>query len=119
MFKLGRHPILFFVMGYLLSVSLIGLLKNLDKKLPQFEYMGIDSLFIMCTHAPLPVLTICAKIIERFMPKQSTQNASYISYCVMVFALVIFLEYIASRMWNKLKNKVTQKSRVLNFLKYC
>lgn len=118
MFRFGERPLLFFLMGLVFSCSIIGLLRKADLSLKPLSYIGKASLFIMATHAPLPILTDCENLVMKWIPQQSVINGKYIIYVAVTFVMVMTVELILYRIWKIIKKAVRNIS-FLSFLKYC
>lgn len=118
MLHFETYAILFFVMGLVFYCSIIGILRAANYKLHTLSRIGRASLFIMTAHEPLPILSICSKVMTRIIPKQSEINVKYIAYCSMTLILVLIVESVGFDAWKKTKRYV-RSSKYLVFLKYC
>lgn len=64
----GSIPSLFFVSGIIGVCSIIGILKYMDYNCVNFKYiefLGVNSLFIMCTHLPFYIASIISLYMKR------------------------------------------------------
>ncbi|MCM1187049.1 MAG: acyltransferase [Lachnoclostridium sp.] len=102
----GDIPILFFICGILGSYSIIGLLKWLESKrlkLHYLNFLGTNSLFIMCTHLPLYIAQCVSFIVRKILPADS-MGIGYYAYSLCCLILLSIIEWILLNVWNTAKN---------------
>lgn len=82
------------------------------------QSVGRASLFVMCTHLPLPVLTVCEHFVLLFLPRQEIVDTSYALYCGMTLCLVMVAEMLLWKAWSKAK-RTALRYPALGFVRYC
>ncbi len=89
---LGKYPPLFFVTGVLGSLSLMGLVYLIGEKikLSFVGFVGKNSLFYMCTHMPLYMLSMVMFVIKRLIPV-SGMEGYYLKVTAAFFVTMLFL----------------------------
>ncbi len=107
--KFGRFPFLFFVAGLIISFAFIHSLKIMNKKFRVLQFMGRNSLFIMCTHLPLNIVLYSDKFLNSFLPKPDMPNINYYIYVMILFIIVLFIEYLFVTIWKWAKEVLMSK----------
>lgn len=116
--QLGVCPAMFFVFGILFSFDIIICLEMVNFKSKILQFFGINSLFIMCTHLPLFIVTISNKIIRMLIIRSSEpQGIEYLMFVLFVFIAVCLIETILILIWKKIKPAFV-KRKMCAFFKY-
>ena len=103
----GEHPSLFFIGGLLGSYGVIGTLKWVSgkgKELRCLNFLGRNSMFIMCTHMPLYVAPLVTYIFKRIVPVD-IMGVVYYMRLLSCMLFVIAIEFFLIRIWQWIKRK--------------
>lgn len=110
----GICPILFFINGLILSFSIINIIRIINIKCKIIEKIGRGSLFIMCTHNPLFIAQAVSKLYRVILAGCINKFFVYSVYCILSVVTICFLELVALKIWEKIKDKTS-----LSFIHYC
>ena len=115
--KYGELPGLFIFTGLLATYSFMYIFKCLEEKkfrLAYLNFMGINSLFIMCTHLPLYITQVLCLILRK------VYDLVIVPYEFQVFVAIIALsvvEYFLLKVWIYLK-EIIKTTCIYNFVQY-
>lgn len=100
-FDLGKIPILFFLTGVigawgilLITRTLCVIFKN-NVIINFLSFYGENSLVVMLTHLPFPMVALCMKLISKLV------HVNYIIQCVLVFCMVLLIEFVVIQIINE------------------
>lgn len=101
---LGVYPILFFVFGIVISYNVIYLLKIIPFQSRILQFVGNNSLFIMCTHLPFYIV-----FLSRHLVKNLIANVDFVQLIgdtgivLITLFIVMIIETIMIYVWKKMK----------------
>ena len=115
--RYGEFPALFIFTGLLATYSFMYIFKCLEEKRFRFAYlsfMGINSLFIMCTHLPLYITQVLCLILRKAYGIIPIPYSFQVAVAMITLSVV---EYFLLRIWIYLKDKI-KRTCIYNFVKY-
>lgn len=112
--KFGLGLISYLTIALIMSFNLLAILKNVNMRLRILEFIGQNSLFIMCTHMPLYIVIIATKMVKMILPTPNSICVEYYVYCGLSLIVILLIEFIMINIWKNIKLKLNNE-----IIKYC
>ena len=114
----GDYPILYIVSSFMASYALIHIMKSLDDlgfNLKYLNFLGKNSLFIMCTHLPLWITQVLCAILSMLFILASIPNFLHVPLVLMILSVVEYFLLLV-RNYIKLKAMSCYKCEIIKYI---
>ena len=114
----GIHPSLFFAFGIIIPFDIIICFEKLRFHCKPLQYIGENSLFIMCTHLTLYIVPIVSKLVKIIIDRiWLPEKAEYLVFVLISLFCVFMIEMLMIKAWNKIKPYLI-KHKAICFCRY-